>query len=85
MACYKSKYIFLTIIGSNDYIVEVEFQTFTPGEVRKCFSVNTMDDELFEENEQLNLTLDSSVPHISHPSRLIIIDNDGKGHDLYNN
>ena len=64
---------------------EMEIQTFTPGEVRRCFPVNTIDDALFEENEQLNLTLDSSVPHISNPSRLIIIDNDGKDHKLHNN
>ena len=64
---------------------EMEFQTFTPGEERRCFPVNTIDDALFEENEQLNLTLDSSVSHISNPSRLTIIDNDGKDHELYNN
>lgn len=64
---------------------EVKFQTFTPGEVKKCFPVNTIDDALFEEDEQLNLTLDSSVPHISNPSTLIIIDNDGKDHELHNN
>ena len=54
--------------------------TFTPGEERKCIFVNTTDDDTFEDTEQLNLTLNSPVPHTPSSTTLNITDNDGKLH-----
>ena len=69
---------FLT--AGNDYTLGMNMLTFTLGEERKCIFVNTTDDNIFEDTEQLNLTLYSPVPHTPSSTTLKITDNDGKLH-----
>ena len=68
---------FLTT-GSNDYTLVRNMLLFTLGEERKCIFVNTTDDRTFEDTEQLNFMLNSSVPHTPSSTTLQITDNDGK-------
>ena len=69
---------FFFTTGSNDYTLVMNMLTFTLGEERKCIFVNTTDDRTFEDTEQLNFMLNSSVPHTPSSTTLQITDNDGK-------
>ena len=74
-------FVFVTFppsIGGNDYALDTQMLIFLPGDNKKCFPVFTINDDIFEDDELLNLNLNSSVVHTSQSTTLFIIDNDGK-------
>lgn len=51
-----------TALADSDYTAAVGTLTFAPGEVSKTFSVNIINDNIFENNETINLTLSNVAP-----------------------
>ena len=53
---------------------------FRSNESQNCVTIYATDDAIFENNEQLDLSLSSPVPHSSHSASVTITDNDGRFH-----